>query len=31
MIKYVTVLSRRAGTSREEFSSYWKTTHAPIL
>ena len=31
MIKYVTVLSRRAGMSREEFSNYWKNTHAPIL
>jgi uncharacterized protein (TIGR02118 family) len=31
MIKYVTVLFRRAGMSREEFSSYWKNTHAPIL
>jgi uncharacterized protein (TIGR02118 family) len=31
MIKYVTVLFRRAGMSREAFSSYWKTTHAPIL
>jgi uncharacterized protein (TIGR02118 family) len=31
MIKYITVLSRRAGTSREEFSSYWRDTHAPIL
>ncbi len=29
MIKYVTVLSRRAGMGREEFSSYWKNTHAP--
>jgi uncharacterized protein (TIGR02118 family) len=31
MIKYVTVLSRRAGLSREEFSNYWRNTHAPIL
>jgi uncharacterized protein (TIGR02118 family) len=31
MIKYVTVLSRRAGMSREEYSNYWKNTHAPIL
>jgi uncharacterized protein (TIGR02118 family) len=31
MIKYVTVLSRRAGMSREDFSNYWKNTHAPIL
>jgi uncharacterized protein (TIGR02118 family) len=31
MIKYVTVLSRREGMSREEFSNYWKNTHAPIL
>jgi hypothetical protein len=31
MIKYITVLSRRAGMSREEVSSYWKNTHAPIL
>ena len=31
MIKYVTVLFRKAGMSREEFSSYWKNTHAPIL
>jgi uncharacterized protein (TIGR02118 family) len=31
MIKYVTVLSRRAGISREEFSNYWKNTHALIL
>ncbi len=31
MIKYITVLSRRAGMSREQFSRYWKTTHAPIL
>lgn len=31
MIKYVTVLFRRAGMSREEFRSYWKDTHAPIL
>ncbi len=31
MIKYVTVLFRRAGMSREEFRSYWKYTHAPIL
>ncbi len=31
MIKYVTVLFRRNGVGREEFSSYWKDTHAPIL
>ncbi len=31
MIKYVTVLFRREGMGREEFSSYWKNTHAPIL
>jgi uncharacterized protein (TIGR02118 family) len=31
MIKYVTVLFRRPGMSREDFSSYWKNTHAPIL
>jgi len=31
MIKYVTVLFRKAGISREEFSSYWKNIHAPIL
>ena len=31
MIKYVTVLFRRAGLSREEFSRYWKNTHAPVL
>ena len=31
MIKYITVLSRRAGMSREEYSNYWKNTHAPIL
>jgi uncharacterized protein (TIGR02118 family) len=31
MIKYVTVLSKREGMSREEFSNYWKNTHAPIL
>jgi uncharacterized protein (TIGR02118 family) len=31
MIKYVTVLFRRAGMSREECSSYWRNTHAPIL
>ncbi len=31
MIKYVTVLSRRARMSREAFSGYWKNTHAPTL
>ena len=31
MIKYVTVLHRKEGLGREEFSSYWKNTHAPIL
>ena len=31
MIKYVTVLVRKQSMSREEFSRYWKTTHAPIL
>lgn len=31
MIKYITVLFRKEGMSREEFSSYWKDTHAPIL
>jgi len=31
MIKYVTVLFSRAGMSREEFRSYWKYTHVPIL
>jgi uncharacterized protein (TIGR02118 family) len=31
MIKYVTVLFGRADMSREEFRSYWKYTHAPIL
>jgi hypothetical protein len=31
MIKYVTVLFRREGMSREEFGRYWKDTHAPIL
>ncbi len=31
MIKYVTVLSRRGGMSREEFDRYRKDTHAPIL
>jgi len=31
MIKYVTVLFRREGMSREEFSNYWRNTHAPIL
>jgi uncharacterized protein (TIGR02118 family) len=31
MLKYVTVLSRRAGMSRQEFSGYWKNTHAPTL
>ena len=31
MIKYVTVLFRRAGMSRKEFSDYWRYTHAPIL
>ena len=30
-IKYVTVLFRRAGMSREEFRNYWRNTHAPIL
>ena len=31
MIKYVTVLFRKEGMSREEFSRYWKDTHAAIL
>ena len=31
MIKYVTVLHRKEGVGREEFSSYWENTHAPIL
>ena len=29
MVKYVTLLFRRARMSREEFSRYWKNTHAP--
>jgi uncharacterized protein (TIGR02118 family) len=31
MIKYITVLFRKEGMSRKEFSSFWKDTHAPIL
>ncbi len=31
MIKYVTVLVRKQSMSREEFSRYWKNTHAPII
>ena len=31
MIKYVTVLVRREGMSREGLSNYRKNTHAPIL
>jgi uncharacterized protein (TIGR02118 family) len=31
VIKYVTVLHRKEGVGREEFGSYWKNTHAPML
>jgi uncharacterized protein (TIGR02118 family) len=31
MIKYVTVLFRRAGMSREAFRNCWRNTHAPVL
>lgn len=31
MIKIVFCLRRRADLSREEFQTYWRTTHAPLV
>ena len=31
MIKYVGVLKRKNGLTREEFSQHWKETHGPLF